>query len=82
MLLAAPLGKLPFFNFGSKTSKYPLKVHIFKQIQGAKHKNRFFFGKNVFFIAYIMFKKIKSYAKKYCPALMVENNFLEFHTGI
>ena len=50
MLFAAPLGELPFFNFGSKTSEcYTFKGPYFqKQIQGAKHKNRFFW-KNVFF---------------------------------
>ena len=50
MLFAAPLGELPFFNFGSKTSEcYTFKGPYFqKQIQGAKRKNRFF-GENVFF---------------------------------
>ena len=49
-MFAASLGELPFFNFCSKTSEcYTFKGPCFqKQIQGAKHKNRFFW-KNVFF---------------------------------
>ena len=54
MLFAAPLGELPFFNFGSKTSEYyTFKGPYFQQQknQGAKHKNRFFW-KNVLFTVF------------------------------
>ena len=64
MLFAAPLGELPFFNFGSKTSEcYTFKGPCFqKQIQGAKHKKKFILC-FLYSIAYILLEKIKSYIK-------------------
>ena len=55
MLFAAPLGELPFFNFGSKTSeRYPFKGLYFQKNSKGQNIEIDFFWKNVFFIAYIM----------------------------
>ena len=77
-----------------QVSATPLKDHILKKSKGQNIKIDFF-GKR-FSLQYCLysimlaksfwyffnFQKRVLFPKKYCLALIVENRFLEFHTGI